>query len=137
MTTNYELLNLETNRPDVYKNVVEYTHDPNCKFRLFLTMKDGSELIYDDMLDTITKPRHDRNNPEPLSEDDWREEFASRLNYVMQIKRWTQNELSEKTGISQGMIGKYSRGESIPSVHNLTKMAAVMNCSVEELIDFL
>lgn len=133
----YELMNLQTNYPDVYKNMVEYHHDSACKYRLILTMNDGSRIVYNDMLGTVSDPRLNRYNPAPLTEEEWNMEFASRLTEIMQTKRWTQASLADATGISQGMIGKYVRGESIPSIRNLVKMTKAMNYSPEDLIDFL
>lgn len=135
--TDYEWLNLQCSHPYLAEKVVDYSHDPYCSYRLFLTMDDGSTLVYNDLFGTVSKPRLDRYNPNPLSEEGWRDEFASRLNEIMSMRSHTQESLAERTGISKGMIGKYCRGESIPSVLNCTKMAAAMKCTVQELIDFL
>lgn len=135
--TDYEWLNLQSNHPYLAEKVVEYSHDPSCSYRLFLTMNDGSALVYNDLLGTVSEPRLDRYNPNPLSEARWRDEFASRLNEMMSMRLLTQESLAERTGISRNMIGRYCRGEGIPNVLNCTKMAAAMKCTVQELIDFL
>lgn len=63
-------------------------------------------------------------------------EFARRLNARMEKLRISQARLSYITGISQGSISKYIRGDSIPRRDTATRLAFGLAMPVEDLIDF-
>ena len=48
-------------------------------------------------------------------------------------RNWSQADLATKTGVSQVMIGKYERGDAIPSFDVAKKIADAFEVSVEIL----
>ncbi len=48
-------------------------------------------------------------------------------------KRWTQKELSEKTGIRQGMISSYENDDYSPGIKHLNTLADVFKVSVSAI----
>ena len=50
-------------------------------------------------------------------------------------KSFTQKQLAEETGIAEITIRKYEKGDRTPKLDQLTKIAAVLNCSPIELLD--
>ena len=48
-------------------------------------------------------------------------------------KGWSQSELATKSGISRVMIGKYERGEAIPSIEVAKKIAQAFEVSLDYL----
>ena len=54
---------------------------------------------------------------------EWREEFTL-----------SQRGLSAKTGISQGMISRWERGENLPSIRDLVTLADFYGITLDELI---
>ncbi|WP_052598403.1 helix-turn-helix domain-containing protein [Aureispira sp. CCB-QB1] len=48
-------------------------------------------------------------------------------------KGWSQSELAKKTDVSQVMIGKYERGDAIPSFDVAKKIADALEVSLEVL----
>ena len=48
-------------------------------------------------------------------------------------KGWSQAELASKTGVSQVMVGKYERGDAIPSFDVAQKIADVLEISLDAL----
>lgn len=46
----------------------------------------------------------------------------------------TGAELSRKIGVSSGVYSQWNTGRSEPSPQNLAKIAAVLNCDVEDLL---
>lgn len=49
-------------------------------------------------------------------------------------KNWSQTELAEMTNVSQVMIGKYERGDAIPSIEVAKKIADAFGVSLDYLV---
>lgn len=49
-------------------------------------------------------------------------------------KSWNQTELAEQSGVSRVMIGKYERGEAIPSIEAAKKIADALGVSLDYLV---
>lgn len=49
-------------------------------------------------------------------------------------RNWSQAELAKKTDVSQVMIGKYERGDAIPSIEVAKKMADAFEVSLDLLV---
>ncbi len=49
-------------------------------------------------------------------------------------KGWSQTELAEQSGVSRVMIGKYERGEAIPSIDAAKKIADALEVSLDYLV---
>ena len=49
-------------------------------------------------------------------------------------KDWSQADLASKTGISQVMVGKYERGDAVPSIEVAKKMADAFEVSLDYLV---
>ncbi len=60
--------------------------------------------------------------------------FTDRFRYILQCKNLTAYRIAKETGISQGLMAEYNRGEKIPTVNNLIKIADYLDCSVDYLL---
>lgn len=49
-------------------------------------------------------------------------------------RNWSQSDLANKTGISQVMVGKYERGDAIPSIEVAKKIADSFEVSLDYLV---
>jgi transcriptional regulator with XRE-family HTH domain len=49
-------------------------------------------------------------------------------------KGWSQTDLSEKSGVSRVMIGKYERNEAVPSLDAAKKIADALGVSLDYLV---
>ncbi|HFE37218.1 MAG TPA: XRE family transcriptional regulator [Gammaproteobacteria bacterium] len=49
-------------------------------------------------------------------------------------KGWSQSDLASKTGVSQVMVGKYERGDAIPSFEVAKKIADAFKVSLDYLV---
>nr|WP_297914991.1 helix-turn-helix transcriptional regulator [uncultured Allomuricauda sp.] len=47
---------------------------------------------------------------------------------------WSQGELAEKTNVSRVMVGKYERGEAIPSIEAAKSIADAFGVSLDYLV---
>lgn len=76
------------------------------------------------------KPFNDVNE---LSELEWRKGFASRLRRQLRRKNMSNYTLVDKLGISSTTLSNYLYARSTPPAYILHRMAAILNCSVDEL----
>lgn len=96
---------------------------------LLIERSDGERYIYDDFEKTF---RRVSKNSSEVTEEEFRREFGIRLRSVMWRKGLTQEELSERSGVSRTSISNYMRGKNIPSLYTMRKLAKAMGCSIED-----
>lgn len=60
--------------------------------------------------------------------------FTERFKKIIQTNNLTAYRVAKDTGISQGLMAEYHRGNKIPTVNNLVKIADYLNCSVDYLL---
>lgn len=56
------------------------------------------------------------------------------LKKIREVAKMTQAELAEKIGVSRQSIVRYENGNCEPRASELSKMAEVLGCSVDELL---
>ena len=61
--------------------------------------------------------------------------FTERFRQMIQFRETTAYKIAKETGISQGLMAEYNRGEKIPTVNNLIKIADYLDCSVDYLLE--
>ena len=49
-------------------------------------------------------------------------------------KGWSQTDLAERSSVSRVMIGKYERGEAVPSIEAAKKIADALEVSLDYLV---
>ena len=49
-------------------------------------------------------------------------------------RNWSQTDLAENSGVSRVMIGKYERGEAVPSIEAAKKIADAFDVSLDYLV---
>lgn len=49
-------------------------------------------------------------------------------------KGWSQADLAKESGVSRVMIGKYERGEAVPSIDAAKKIADTLQVSLDHLV---
>ena len=52
---------------------------------------------------------------------------------LREAKGWNQSELADKSGVSRVMIGKYERGEAVPSIDAAKKIADALEVTLDYL----
>lgn len=60
--------------------------------------------------------------------------FGETIAYLRKQKGMTQNELAEKTHVTDKAVSKWERNLSCPDVNTISKLADILDVSVEELI---
>lgn len=62
-------------------------------------------------------------------------EFGEKLKKLRAENNMTQKELAEKIGVKRGTIGSYETQGKKPRYKTLKKIAQVLNCSINYLLD--
>lgn len=60
--------------------------------------------------------------------------IGEKIKSLRQEKRFKQEDLAKKIGISRLMLGKYERGQATPSADTLQKLAQILNVSTDYLL---
>ena len=135
MVDQYAMKDIEMRHPDVYRMVDDIFESDVSEYTLTLT--DGSKVIYDGLNSCLRSVREERGDElSSMPEEDWRYKFSIKLNRRAQCRGMNQGDLSEESGISKVMVGKYLNGKSTPNAYNLAKLARALGCSVSDLVDF-
>lgn len=120
--------NFEMFFPSLASMMVKYWS--SSPYELIIELDDGVRFIFDDNDKSIRRLPKDSNN---LSEQEFKNEFGTRLRRIMWYKGITQEDLSRATGITQTMISKYVTGHACPSFSNVDKICKVLGCSMDRL----
>lgn len=115
-----------------YPRLADLIEDFNLNGPLEFVIKltDGRFVLYFELDNRIKMVDGDIRD---LSEEECREIFALRVKYRLFMRSLTQEDLSERTGISRLMINRYLTMKATPSWYNVIKIARALNCSVDEL----
>ena len=69
-----------------------------------------------------------------MNKDDYKRIFAKNLKQLLYDRGLTQREFAEKTGITEGGVSRYIRGERSPQISQLYTMSRALRCTTDELI---
>lgn len=100
---------------------------------LLITYKDGRRILYDRCTGYFKNISYDNINE--LTDEQEKAEFAYMLRSLMTRKHVTQEELAIRTNITQAMVSRYVRGETIPTAITLRKIAKVLGCSMDDFFN--
>lgn len=117
-------------RPSATKNDIKGLRWLN-QWDLLIEFMDGEKCLYD----TFTKYfRFITYNRYTITEDQFRNEFKTKLNSMMQRTNFSQEMLAESIGSSQQMISRYCTGDAMPSQFTIHKIALALKCKDTDLI---
>lgn len=122
------------NHPYMEKELEDWR--PRGEWGIRATLKDGSEYDYNISTNTIRRVvDHSMPKIEDVTEERCRASISYHLIELMAVKGFSQNTLSEYTGLSKGSINNYINGTATPSAIALVKIARALDCTVADLID--
>ena len=98
--------------------------------RVQVTLRDGSRYLYNS---GGTYVRRLPKDPKHLTDHEFRSEFGRRLQEIMYFKCITQQELADRTGLSQPQINNYINGKNTPSFRVVDLIAKAIGCSTDDL----
>ena len=71
-----------------------------------------------------------------MTEEEWMERFADRLDMLVKKRGFTRGELAEEAGLAESSVCNYIGKRRMPKVTAILNIAKVFGCEVKELIDF-
>lgn len=71
-----------------------------------------------------------------MTELQWLEIFGDNLKDILDGAGYTQRDLADDTGLSEATISKYINKQQMPGVKALISIAYVLDCSLDDLMDF-
>lgn len=116
--------------PDLFEKCVDWY--PSAQLQITIRLEDDTRYSYDFLNHNLN--RLDITLDEIGSEDAYKKQFAKNFNKKMRNMGYSQQCVSERSGIMQSMISKYSTGKSIPNGYNIKRLARALKCSVDELL---
>jgi DNA-binding Xre family transcriptional regulator len=122
----YTYENFKAYWPFLAREAESYVHIDS--FLIHVKLTNGEVYAYDDLDTTIRRLPQNSNE---LTKSQYEYEFGDRLRRVMRMKGVTQQELSEKTGISRPLLNSYINRKKSPSFYNVDKIAKALNCSTD------
>lgn len=60
--------------------------------------------------------------------------IGERITALRKVKGWPQEELADRIEASRVMVGKYERGDNLPSIEVIVRLAKVLEVSVDYLL---
>lgn len=124
----------ERNYPELVEEVSDWY--PINHMEMVVILKNGRRMVYS-FIGNMVRPYHDPEKHNIVDEDEWRMEFANRLNKKMRDACMSQYTLSERTGISLVTLSKYMNGKATPSCYNLDRISRAFKCSSSEFTNIL
>jgi transcriptional regulator with XRE-family HTH domain len=61
--------------------------------------------------------------------------IGDKISILRKKRKWSQNKLAKDIGTSGPIIGRYERGEMVPSVEVAQKIANIFNVTLDYLVD--
>jgi DNA-binding phage protein len=121
--------------PVAAEDAVEYR--PKGEYAIRITMRDGRQLDYNmrakgslRYVDTV-----DICGASEFTDEYCRAIFSNNLSERMAVKGYGQATLAKETGLSQAVISKYLKKQSTPTISAVRRIAHVLDCSVDDLMD--
>lgn len=121
--------------PSKRKEAIHY--EPFGFAEILIFMKDGSKYVYNHQYRRFRCVQEARviPEPEPISDEEWLNEFSKKLRKAMKSRHINQRELSELTGISRPAINRYLNCEREPGITTVRKIAIALDCNFSDLLE--
>ena len=71
-----------------------------------------------------------------MFEQEWLNIFGDNLAEIMAEKGYTQRDLADEAGISETSVSRYVSKERMPTIKAIINMAYVLDCDLNDFIDF-
>lgn len=71
-----------------------------------------------------------------MTGNEWLEEFSDNLMFLIKEKKYTQEEVAREAGLSDSALSSYINGIRKPGIKAVINISYVLDCSIDELVDF-
>lgn len=100
---------------------------------VIVVLNDGITFLYDE-LDSRLRRIKLFDHIDELTEDEWKSGFAYFLDKAIWESRMLISEVAEEVGISSVQLSRYLNKKAVPSAHVLQRIAAVLGCSIDDIL---
>lgn len=128
----YVLADLKEDHEQLMSQVVDGYEDHRVMI-IYLDMVDGRTVAYDMLDHTI---RTVKKCTDGYTDDEWEREFHIRLKRLMYLRGINQSELAKELDMGQSQLSKRISGKTSMSVYTLRKIARLLGCTFEDLVNF-
>lgn len=111
---------------------------PSGRREITVVLRNGRRLTYNSSLNTLRVIFGTEHDPEILNDENdmqYRETFSRRFRRQLAATNLTQEDVAERSGVSQPMLSRYLQCKSEPTLCKIRKLAKVLGCTVSELVD--
>lgn len=125
----------------LYSFITKYQHLVPCIDSCFdydigqiiVVLENGKEYLYDESTSCLIRIKTFVDILE-LTEEEWIKGFAFRLRNALYQSGMHLYEIADRVDIAEGCISRYVRGKVVPSLYSISRLAAAIDCSVDELL---
>ena len=115
--------------PNLYERGVDWWK--SGPYHVTILLDDNDRVEFDSSDNTIRWiPKFDRSS----NNDIFRKEIGRNIRKFIVYRGMRQQDVSEKSGITEAMLSRYINGTSLPGLDKLYNLASVLNCSVDDLL---
>lgn len=116
-----------------YTRLFQHTVDWWPSGRLCITVKLDDGLMFEfDSYDNSIRKVQANNNVNDV--DTLRRNIGYNIQKAIQTRGMPQNDVADKSGVTQAMLSRYIHGKSTPSIDKLYCIANVLGCRVSDLL---
>ena len=125
-----EILNRFRNYyPDLYHQTIDWW--PSGRFCITVKLEDGMIFEFVSVDNTIRRIRSDDYTKDVES---LRKEIGHNLQKIIAARGIPQNEIAERSGVTQAMLSRYLHGTSMPGIDKVHSLASVLGCRVIDIL---
>lgn len=115
--------------PNLYERGVDWWK--SGPYHVTILLDDNDRVEFDSSDNTIRWiPKFDRSS----NNDIFKKEIGRNIRKFIVYRGMRQQDVSEKSGITEAMLSRYINGTSLPGLDKLYNLASVLNCSVDDLL---
>lgn len=115
--------------PDIYDRGVDWWK--SGPYHITVLLDDDSRVEFDSSDNTIRWiSKIDRS----IDNDIFRKEIGRNIRKFIVYKGVRQQDVAEKSGITQAMLSRYINGTSMPGIDKLHNIASALDCHVDDLL---
>lgn len=109
--------------------------EPYDRFMVCVYYANGNKAYYDAVGSIVKNVGRRQPDVEFIDEELYASRFAWRLRSAINASSLSRAEICERTGISNASLSGYISGRVMPTIGKLYKLAKVLRCPVEDLVN--
>ena len=109
--------------------------EPVGKREIVVYYDDGIRCRYDSVNKTVYSIHPRTNDDEFINDDIYAKRFAWKLRSVVDSSGLSREEICERAEVSNAALSGYMNGKTMPTVLKVRKLARVLRCPVEDLLN--